>query len=179
MKKFSKIINQQIGEEPKIIKRLDESDIFKYKMLDLMGRYLKIKTSGPIDDRLVAGRITIEGKEMLVEALFDLLTQKTDNEQTKILESLKNEISNWEAIDNKIDSLKKEQVSLSNRRKFKNILEMYEDDETFLFVLEKNTEKITNTKTLIDYSKLIEDSYLNETTKQQSIDICQERIKKL
>jgi hypothetical protein len=48
MKKFSKIINQQIGEEPKIIKRLDESDIFKYKMLDLMGRYLKIKTSGKI-----------------------------------------------------------------------------------------------------------------------------------
>ena len=111
MKKFSNITGQKVTEEPKKeVKQLNEEELFKLKLVSLMDSILSIRTYGPIDKHQRAGLIKIAGKEMLVEAIIDLLTEKSSKEQTKLLESLKTEVGNWEVIDSKIDFINREKA---------------------------------------------------------------------
>ena len=135
MKKFSKITNQKINEEPKEVNKIDESDILKYKVRSLIDQFLRIRSNGSVDNRYRAGSVTIEGKELLAEAILDLLTDDKKSEQVKILESLKNEVGDWQAIDNKIESLNKEKTLISNRNKFKSLLENYTEVDLLLKVI--------------------------------------------
>ena len=106
MRKFSKITNQNVGQEPKIdTTKIDETTLFKVKVMNLMEQFLSIQTYGPVDRYLRAGSITIKGKELFTEALLSLLDEKTIKEKTKLLEGLKSELKDWETIDNKIDHL--------------------------------------------------------------------------
>ena len=85
MKKFSNITNQKVGEEPKIEVKLNEEDLFKVKILNLMDQLLTIRTYGPVDKHQRAGLIKISGKEMFLEALMGLFSDKTLKEQVKLL----------------------------------------------------------------------------------------------
>ena len=88
MKKFSNISGSKVSEEPKVeVKQLNEEDMFKAKVLNLMDQLLSVRTYGPIDRYLRAGSIKIAGKEMFLEALMDALKGKSLKEETKILDS--------------------------------------------------------------------------------------------
>jgi hypothetical protein len=180
MKKFSKITKQDISEEPKVeVKQLNEEELFKAKLINLMDQILSVRTYGPVDRHQRAGLIKIGGKEMLVEAILDLLTEKSIKEQTKVLEGLKSEIRDWEVIDAKINSLNKDRVSLSNKNKFKNLLENYTENDLLVKVVENDIEKISKEKTLADYIQLTTESKLNESTKIKLIKIYSERLNQL
>lgn len=178
MKKFSKITNQKINQEPKVDKKIDEAEEFKFKMIDLMGKFLKVQAYGPIDNRYLAGKLKIEGKEVLAEALLDLFSDSSNEKQKAILESLKSDIKDWSAIDSKIDSMSKDDISFTNKMKFQRMLERYDDESIILFT-KKNIEKITDKKTLNEYSLLIEKSKLKQETKKNIINIYNSRINKL
>ncbi len=181
MKKFSKITNQKVNEEPKIDVRIDEAKVIKYKMIDLMDRFLSVTTYGPIDRYQRAGLIKISGKEMLAEAIADMLADVSTKEKTILLESLKSKIGDWEEIDNQIESLNKEKILITNKSKMSKLLEMYGDDEEMLITLvEAKSKKITDKKTLIDYNTLIsENKTLNDETKARMVEIYTERIKQI
>lgn len=178
MKKFSKITNQKVNQEPKIDKKIDEAEEFKFKMIDLMEKFLKVQAYGPVDNRYLNGKVKIEGKEVLAEALLDLFSDSSNKKQKAILESLKSEIKDWNIIDHKIDSISKDDISLTNKLKFQRMLERYDDESIVLFT-EKNIENITDKKTLKDYRLLVEKSNLKEETKQNIINIYNSLTNKL
>jgi len=181
MKKFSNITNQKVGVEPKVEHKVDEATSIKYRMIDLMDRLLSVTTYGPVINYDVAGTIKIAGKEMLAEAIADMLADVSTKDKTILLESLKSEVRDWEAIDNKIESLNKERASLNNKSKMFKLLEMYGDDEDMLItIVEAKSLKITNKKTLVDYNLLIsENKTLSSETKSKLVEIYSERIKQI
>ena len=181
MKKFSKITNQKINEEPKPeVKKIDEADTIKFRMINLMDKFLSIQTYGPIDKYQRSGLIKIMGKEMLAEAISEMLVDISTKDKTKLLESLKSEIKDWEVIDNKIESLDKKTPSLSNRNKMKSLLEMYVDENLLIEVSENKSSKIKSIDTLKDYIMLVnENSKLSNDTKIKMVEIYTERIKQI
>ena len=180
MKKFSNITGQKIGQEPKNEVKIDESEMSKYKIIDLMNRFLRIRSYGAVDNRFLSGSYKIEGKEMLAEALLDLLSDKNTKEQTKLLENLKTKISDWETIDSEIEILNKPKVKLSNRNKINNILEKYSgDNDSLIMFIESNISKITKIDNLKDYTSIISDSQLDSDVKSKIINIYQDRIKQI
>jgi len=172
MKKFSKITGEKVNEEPKAkeVKGLNEEEIFKSKLIDLMDNILTIRTYGPVDRYQRAGTIKIGGKEMLVEAILDLLSDKSKKESTKILESLKSEIGDWSVIDSKIESLNSEKPLLKNKVKFQSMLESYGED-SLLIKVQKDIDKISNKKTLKDYIELTNESNLSNDLKDKLINL--------
>jgi hypothetical protein len=136
MKKFSKITNQKVGEEPKVKETLiTEEDVFKSGVLNLMDQLLTIRTYGPVDRYLRAGSIKIAGKEMFLEALMDLLNDKTLKDKVKLLEGLKSRVSDWETLDKGIDEANSQLNEankgkmLNHRMKIINLLKLYKDDK--------------------------------------------------
>ena len=150
MKKFSKITNTKVGEEPKKDIKINEEDLFKYKVMNLMNEFLSIQTYGPIDRYLRAGTIKIAGKELFTEALLNVMSDKSLKEQSKLLENLKSTITNWEAIDEKIDDVKfkietnsENNKMLIHKSKLISMYEKYKDDEELLLKMsENNSNKI-------------------------------------
>jgi hypothetical protein len=157
MKKFSKITNQSIGKEPKVDVKI-ESDILKKEMLELMDKYLRIQSYGSVDNRFLSGSVKINGKEMLAEALLDIISNKSKKDQVSILESLKSKNKDWQSIDNEIKSIKDKNKSyLSN--KFSKVIERYKDDiNTLKMVLEKKLSNVNDTNIIENYKTKIKDS---------------------
>ena len=151
MKKFSNISGSKIGEESKIDIKIKEEDAFKYKVLALMERILTVRTYGPVDRYLRAGLIKISGQEMFVEALVDLMTEKTLKEETKILESLKSSVNDWNMLDSKIDEVNKkiEETKIRSKitphkSKIKSLYNSYgEDEELLMKMIDESCIKIT------------------------------------
>ena len=146
MKKFSNISNVKVSEEPKVeVKQLNEEDMFKAKVLNLMDQLLSIRTYGPIDRYLRAGNIKVVGKEMFLEALMDLLKDKSSKEEKKILESLKGAVSDWEAIDSKIDEVnqkiaenQEKDKMIPHRNKLQSLYNNYgQDEEMFMNMVQE------------------------------------------
>jgi len=153
MKKFSNISNVKVSEEPKVeVKQLNEEEIFKVKVMNLMEQLLSIRTYGPIDRYLRAGSIKVAGKEMFLEALMDLLKDKSSKEEKKILESLKSSLSDWETIDSKIDEVnqkiaegQEKDKMIPHRNKLKSLYNNYgQDEEMFMNMVQESCNKITN-----------------------------------
>jgi hypothetical protein len=177
MKKFSNSINQKINTEPKEIKSVDEALELKQKMISLMERFLKVQSYGPVDDRYLSGSVTIEGKEMLAEALLDFLSSDSSEKQIALLESLKKSVNDWEAIDNKIDSIKSKSTSLNSRSKFESLINNYSsDEESLLMVVKEKADNITESSTLKDYIKLVESSKLSSDIKSKMNKIYEARL---
>jgi hypothetical protein len=155
MKKFSSITNQKVGQEPKIEVKLNEEDLFKVKILNLMDQLLTIRTYGPVDKHQRAGLIKIAGKEMFLEALLGLFSDKTLKEQAKLLESLKSEVRDWEMIDVKISDVnikisesKEKSELLSHKKNLISLYNKYSDDEELLIqMVEKACDKIKSSET--------------------------------
>lgn len=149
MKKFSNITGQKVGEEPKREARpVNEEDIFRHKVMCLMEDFLTIRTYGPVDRYLRAGCIKVEGKEDFLEALMSLMSEKSVKDQSKLLEGLKGEISDWKAIDGKKSSLAaslKSPIDIAERRKISSLLESYGSDEgTLEMVAKQHASKISS-----------------------------------
>lgn len=156
MKKFSNISNVKVSEEPKVeVKQLNEEEMFKAKVMNLMEQLLSVRTYGPVDRYLRAGNIKVAGKEMFLEALMDLLKDKSSKEEKKILESLKAEVSNWEVIDSKIDEVnqkiaesKEKDKMIPHRNKLNSLYNNYgQDEEMFMNMVQESCNKITNSET--------------------------------
>ena len=155
MKKFSNITNQKVGQEPKIEVKLNEEDLFKVKILNLMDQLLTIRTYGPVDKHQRAGLIKIAGKEMFLEALLGLFSDKALKEQAKLLESLKSEVRDWEMIDVKISDVnikisesKEKSELLSHKKNLISLYNKYSDDEELLIqMVEKACDKIKSSET--------------------------------
>lgn len=153
MKKFSNISNVKVSEEPKVENtQINEEDLFKGKVLNLMDQLLSIRTYGPVDRYLRAGNIKIAGKEMFLEALLDLLKDKSYKEEVRILESLKSEIKDWETIDYKIDEIEKrlsesdtKSKMIPHRSKLQSLYNNYgQDGEMLMNMVEESCSKITD-----------------------------------
>ena len=146
MKKFSKYTNSPVGEETKKDQKINEEDIFKFKVLKLMDDFLKVQTYGPINRYQVAGTMKVAGKEIFLEALMDLLNGKKTENDIKLLESLKSDILNWEFLDGKIDEMKSINKNLySQRVKIKSLCERYKNDEQILLEkIKSSIEKISS-----------------------------------
>jgi hypothetical protein len=180
MKKFSNITNQKVGTEPKKEVKIDEAQVLKSKMISLMNQFLSISFHGSNDYRLLGGGSKIKGQEMLAEAIIDLLSDSNKKEQTKLLESLKTEITDWKVIDEKIEEINKENTKLSLKKKINSIFEKYSSDEgTLLLVIESTYSKIENTDLLSEYNKHISSLNVNSSLKGKLNDIYQTRAKQL
>jgi hypothetical protein len=147
MKKFSKLTNQTIGEEPKReATHLTEEGAFRYKVMSLMEDFLTIRTYGPIDRYLRAGSIKVVGKEDFLEALMSLISDKSIKDQSSLLEGLKSDISDWESIDSKkmqIESAVRKERPSKERKNMISFLERYGSDEgTLEMVTEMHASKI-------------------------------------
>lgn len=175
MKKFSKITNQVIKEEPKLDNRIDESDVFRVKVISLMDQFLKIQSFGPVDNRYLAGKTKISGKETLAEALLQLFTDNSNDKERSILESLKSEVSDWEVIDKKIDSLSKKNNDINNTINIKNIIERYEGDSLLLFI-ENSLDKIKSIEKIKEYSEIVKESKIDKEVKNKILEIYKQKI---
>jgi DNA repair ATPase RecN len=159
MKKFSKITNQKVSEEPKIERKISESDTFKYQVMSLMDNLLKVQMYGPITRYHVAGDMKVVGKEMFVEALIDLLDDKSKSDKVKLLESLKLKINNWEAIDEKIDELD-QKSEFKYRNLIKSLYNKYKNDKNILMEqVEKGSKRIKSIDSLEKRYKACESLY--------------------
>lgn len=139
MKKFSKETNQKINDEPKIKQvPLNEEDLFKASVQNLMDQILTVQTYGPVDRYLRAGNIKIAGKEMFIEALMDLMGDKSTKDKIKLLESLKSRISDWESLDGIIDETNsklfesRSSKMTNHRKKITDLYKLYKDDRETL-----------------------------------------------
>lgn len=100
MKKFSKISNVKVNEAPKgEVESNTKDGSIKYSILQLIEDFLNIEIYGPIDP-ILEGTIKIEGKEVFIEALMELLKREDIKEQVLLLESAK-----YNGIDNVLNSL--------------------------------------------------------------------------
>lgn len=153
MKQFSKISGYKIPQEEKVeTTQINEEDLFKTKVLNLLENLLSVQTYGPIDRYLRAGNIKISGKEHFVEALMDLLKEKSLKEETKVLESLKSEIRDWEILDTKIDENKAEIKNLiikerlrKSQSKIKSLFNSYGNELDLLMLkVDESCNKITD-----------------------------------
>ncbi len=179
MKKFSNITGQKVTEEPKKeVKQLNEEELFKIKLLSLMDSFLTVRMYGPVDNHQRAGLIKISGKELVVEAILDLLTEKSSKEQTKLLESLKNEVGDWEVIDSKIDFINREKALFKSRKRFNTLLENY-TNESLIEKVQLDINKITKQRTLRDYIQLTQESKLDNDIKNNLVKIYTDRLNQL
>ena len=155
MKKFSNISNYSVGEKPTEVEyKIDEADLFRLKVINLLEQFLSIETYGPVDRYLRAGNIKVAGKEMFLEALMDLLKDKSSKEEKKILESLKVAVSDWEAIDSKIDEVnqkiaenQEKDKMIPHRNKLQSLYNNYgQDEEMFMNMVQESCNKITDSE---------------------------------
>jgi hypothetical protein len=150
MKKFSSVIGDKIPEEPKVEINPEERKInlIKGKLLTLMDDLLKIQSSGAARTELVNSAITITGKEVLADAIIDVILGEFGNEKIKLLESLKLDISDWYTLDKKISNISteitqdKNQNHLNLERKIVTFLEIYSDERDFELFAEKYSNRV-------------------------------------
>lgn len=152
MKKFSKVAKVKVAKEPenKVVERSEE-DIMKSQVMRLMDNYLGVQIYGPVTRHQVAGSIKVKGKEMFLEALFDMLRGETEKKNVKLLESMKSSNKDWESLDNKISEINESLRILEypQSHKFK-IIDLYnkygKDDElmekSLLHIRDIETAKI-------------------------------------
>ena len=182
MKKFSNISNYAVGEKPAEVEyKIDEADLFRLKVINLLEQFLSIETYGPVDRYLRAGSLTIKGKEMAADAILSLLDDKTVKEQAKLLESLKSEVRDWEAIDNKIEDLHEKLLGdkFKTVHKVKSLLEKY-DEEILIGVLENKIQSVNKVETLQSYLEAFNTvGTLKEETLQKINKIYTDKIKEI
>lgn len=148
MEKFTRI-NEEFNFQP--TKEQKELDALKVSILKLMEKCLTIRANGTTRRDLLGGSVSISGKEMFTNALIDLLSDKSFQDQIKALESLKTTNRDWESIDEKIDQLmikrtgKKDLIENINQVKnIKGFLNNYSSDDRFEEILENHCQRINN-----------------------------------
>jgi hypothetical protein len=108
MKKFSTITGVKVGQLPESKQDndvQDNSDNLRFIIDSMINSYLKIEFNGPYTTEHFQQTSKIEGRETFIDALIGLLKEKEVQQQIKVLESLKSDVRDWKAIDEKIDGL--------------------------------------------------------------------------
>ena len=142
MKKFSNITGEKVGIEPKQEIKITEADVFKAKVMRLMDDFLKVQMYGPITRYHVAGTMKVVGQELFLEALMDLLDDKSNKDKVKLLETLKLKVQDWKMIDETIEEIESQPTGLyKHKLSIKNIYNKYKSDEELLV---EKTEKSAN-----------------------------------
>lgn len=156
MKKFSNITGQKVGQQPevKFDKVTEEKNQFKSMVHSLLDNFLTVQMYGPITRYHVAGSMKVAGKEMFIEALMDMLEEHNIQGKIKLLESLKNETSDWQVIDGKVNEMETllEKITdsklVSHREFVKSLYNKYKDDKDLLLQqVEKSAQKVKNVNT--------------------------------
>jgi hypothetical protein len=171
MKKFSSVINTKISEEPKspeLTKEEKRIELLRAKLMKLMDDFLKIQSSGSARAELVNSAVTITGKEILTDAIIDLISDEFDEEKINLLESLKYEIGDWYVIDNKISQINENIIGEKNKKevnlekKLVTFFELYSDEKDFDVIAEKYVSKIKKNKDIKERMLMTESILLNE-----------------
>jgi len=157
MKKFSKLTGQKVSILPKVDKKVNEKEIFKVEILRLMDDFLRVQMYGPITRYHVAGSMKVAGKEIFLEALMDLINNKSEKDIKSVLESLKSDIGDWESIDRNIDKLNTDKSTYTQRLKISKLYNRYKDKETLINYCEKSANMITNKESLVSRIRACED----------------------
>jgi hypothetical protein len=151
MKKFSNITGQKVSQEPKIEVKITEADVFKSKVMSLMDDFLRVQMYGPITRYHVAGTMKVAGKELFIEALLDLLDDKSNGDKIKMLESLKSKVTNWEYLDEKIDEIKSQPKNLFKHKSvIKSLYNKYKSDKDLLIEQTKKSASKLKSTDIID-----------------------------
>ncbi len=174
MKKFSKITGSQVKSEPKTEENEEVNKInsIKAKLIKLMNDFLKIQSVGAARTELINTSISITGKEILADAILDLIMNEFNSEKMDLLESLKLEINDWFTLDKKINQIntqiiqEKDKTDLNIERKLVTFLELYSDSKEFDFISENYCERFKNNidierRILVAQSILENDKYNN------------------
>jgi len=184
MKKFSTTTGQKVGEEPKVeIKKLNEEDLLRSKIISLMDDFLKIQPYGPTNRYTQNSTFKIKGKEIFAEALIALLSDENSKSNIKLLESLKSNIKDWEFIDSKIEEFidsKIEENTVNNfkyKHRIRKLFDTYQHDEGLLVeVLNIKIKKIKNKNILETYSNYIRNSSISYSNKEKIIEMINVKI---
>ena len=185
MKKFSNITGQKVSQEPKIEVKITEADVFKSKVMSLMDDFLRVQMYGPITRYHVAGTMKVAGKELFIEALLDLLDDKSNGDKIKMLESLKSKVTNWEYLDEKIDEIKSKPKNLFKHKSvIKSLYNKYKSDKDLLIEqTKKSAVKLKSQDTIDSRYKaceiLKEDSNFNDELIGLMSDIYLNRLKEI
>jgi hypothetical protein len=185
MKKFSNITGQKVSQEPKIEVKITEADVFKSKVMSLMDDFLRVQMYGPITRYHVAGTMKVAGKELFIEALLDLLDDKSNGDKIKMLESLKSKVTNWEYLDEKIDEIKSQPKNLFKHKSLiKSLYNKYKSDKDLLIEqTKKSAVKLKSQDTIDSRYKaceiLKEDSNFNAELIGLMSDIYLNRLKEI
>jgi hypothetical protein len=170
MKKFSKITGEEIGSEKSVERKVTEVDLLKAGIKKLMDNYLTVRYYGPGNRYQNAGTTKVEGKEIFLEALLDLLEEVSTKDKIKLMEGLKLKSNDWKLIDDKIEELNESLTKVegsklvSHKNKIKSIIKKYKGDD---FIL----EHIKNTSSkLSDESKKLRISAIEDMLKKGEID---------
>jgi hypothetical protein len=153
MKKFSNITGEKVSEQKPVETKVTESDLIKAGIMRLMDNFLNVQFYGPVTRYRVAGTAKVVGKEMLMEALFDMLEEFSTKDKVKLLESMKNESNDWELLDSKISELKltlesiKDSKLVPHKEKIKSLCNRYKNKEELLEQVDKSISKIKNPET--------------------------------
>jgi DNA-binding MltR family transcriptional regulator len=170
MNKFSKISGQKVNEMPKLIKSPEEMELeqIKFGLMKLLDNTLTIRSYGSTRKHILEDTVKIAGKEMFVEALIDFMSDKNYKEQIKLLESMKGDTKDWQAIDEKISDIHGKIQNVRNLttntnqvKKIKMFLETYGEDERFESLLESYVSKLTDGKEAYSASNLVKEMMKN------------------
>jgi len=147
MKKFSNVTGQKVNEEPKVEIKINEEDVFKSKVMKLMDDLLRVQMYGPITRYHVAGTMKVVGKELFLEALLDILSDTSNKDKSKLLESLKSKITDWKVLDETIDEINSQPTGLYKHRSLiKSLYNKYKHDTNLL--IEQTEKSATKIKSL-------------------------------
>ena len=170
MNKFSKISGQKVNEMPKLIKSPEEMELeqIKFGLMKLLDNTLTIRSYGSTRKNILEDTVKIAGKEMFIEALIDFMSDKNYKEQIKLLESMKGDTKDWQAIDEKISDIHGQIQNVRNLttntnqvKKIKMFLETYGEDERFESLLESYVSKLTDGKEAYSASNLVKEMMKN------------------
>lgn len=172
MKKFSNISGYKVNEEPKVEVSKENQQIneFRFSIIGLMNQFLRIQSYGSARKNILP-TVKITGQDLFVEALMDMLSGQSTQDQIKALESLKSKSKDWESIDQSINELNtnlQEIQNVKNSRnhisKIKNLIDTYGDDsDNFQFVVERYCDKIKDPN--VAYQRAITAKMMAENSK--------------
>lgn len=141
MRKFSKISDSPVPDVPQRPAESPQDSGFRDKVMRLLDECLSIRSYGSARPEVMM-TTRIVGKEMFVEALADLIDGDEKDKAIRALESLKSEVRDWKAIDEKIEELATGRDRDMERTIADLVDKWGEDDETLAMCARMTCEKI-------------------------------------
>jgi hypothetical protein len=142
MKKFSDVSNIEAPKSEPIKETNEERVDIKSAIFNLMENYLTIRSYGSARTELLSSQLKIDGKEMFVEALLDMVNNFTKEDKVQLLESLKTDNRDWESIDSKIDEIRKEVSDIKLESKIKSQIEKWGKSGDLSLITQNKVSKV-------------------------------------